>query len=161
MFKNVSRSVVVDVPVERAYEIWSDFARSPSFARNVEQVRVEGRRLRWRVRHEEWEALVAAHGPDERLSWDRLEGLRFHAVVSMSPTDDRRTKVTLGVEYKVSPGESDEEAARYEQVLRGFKQHAEGMTRENGICAGNAPTPDTQLGVKHFSGQPSPRFPGA
>jgi len=128
MIKNVSRSLIVDVTVERAYEIWSDFARFPLLLRDVEQVRVEGRRLRWLVRREEWEVLITELTPNQRVSWHGLEGPRLHAVVSMSPTDDRRTKVTLGAEYEVLPGEPDDKGARYEQILLVFKDHAEAMS---------------------------------
>jgi uncharacterized membrane protein len=127
MIKNVSRSLIVDVMVERAYEIWSDFSRFPAFVRHVEQVRVEGRRLRWRVLREEWEALITELTPNERVSWHRLQGPRLHAVVSMSPTDDGRTKVTLGAEYEVAPGVPDDKGAWYEQILRNFKEHAEAI----------------------------------
>jgi uncharacterized membrane protein len=125
MIKNVSRSVIVDVPVERAYEVWSEFTPLPFFERPVDQVRVEGRRLRWPVRREEWDALIADFAPEEAATWHRLDGPRFHAVVSMSPTDDRRTKVTLGAAYEVPAGEPDDKSLQYEVVLRGFKEYAE------------------------------------
>jgi len=123
--KNVTRSLIVNVPIARAYELWSDFAHFQSFLRHVDQVRVEGRRLRWRVQRGEWDALIARLTPNERGRWHHPESRRPYAVVSMSPTDEGRTKVTLGAEYEIPRGETDDNGIRYEQVLRGFKDYGE------------------------------------
>ena len=126
MTRNVSRTVVVRVPLERAYEIWSSFEAFPRFLRTVEEVRVDGDRMHWRTRSAEFDATLTELTPLQRVSWVRHDGSRQHAVVSLRELAPGQTQVIFGAEYQHPPGAPDDRPAVFERALANFKAYAEG-----------------------------------
>jgi uncharacterized membrane protein len=126
MTRNVLRSIVVNVPPERAYAVWSDFENFPQFMAPIVRVRQDGRRLFWRAvfdgQADEWEAQVVELSPYRRVAWHASSGRHHHVVVTMRPLDPAQTEVTLGAEYNASPQQHERRALRYEEYLRAFKE---------------------------------------
>lgn len=129
MTRNVLRSIIVNVPPERAYAVWSDFENFPRFMAPIVWVRREGRRLFWRAmfdgRADEWEAEVVELSPHRRVAWHAASGRHHHVVVTLRPLDSVQTEVTLGAEYDASPKQHERRALRYEEYLRAFKDLVE------------------------------------
>jgi uncharacterized membrane protein len=125
MIRNVSRTVTVDVPIDRAYEIWTDFESFPQFLTTVEEVRLDGDRLHWRTASAHWTAAITELTPNHRVSWQRLHGPKHHAVVSLRPIGPHRTQIILGAEYELPPGAPDNRPTLFEHALERFKSYAE------------------------------------
>lgn len=129
MLRNLLRSIVVDVPVEKAYAIWQDFANWPRFMPHVQELRMEGRRMVWNVirngQHRRWEAEVVELTAPHRIAWHACDGRHHRSVVTLKPLGEERTEVSLGAEYESTPGEPDDKGERFEQYLDRFKSLAE------------------------------------
>ena len=129
MTRNVLRSVVVNVPPERAFAIWSDFENYPRFMAPIVRVQQDGRRLIWYALFDgepaEWEAEVVEMSPYRRVAWHASSGRHHHVVVTMRPLDEQQTEVTIGAEYVASSGEHERRSLRYEEYLRAFKELVE------------------------------------
>lgn len=142
MVKNLLRSVVVNVPVERAYAIWRNFASYPRFLPDVQKLRVEGRRMVWNVlrdgRHRQWEAEIVELTAPHRIAWHASDGRHHRSVVTLKPLGAERTEVALGAEYESPQGEPDHEGERFDEYLEKFRLFAErGDVLNASISAGD------------------------
>ncbi len=129
MVKNLLRSIVVNVPVGKAYAIWHDFVNWPRFMPHVQELRVEGKTMIWNVlrdgRHRRWETEIVELTAPHRIAWHARDGRHHRSVVTLKPLGESRTEVSLGAEYESSRGEADDKGERFEQYLNGFKLVAE------------------------------------
>lgn len=132
MTRNVLRSIVVNVPPERAFAIWSDFENYPRFMAPIVRVQQDGNRLLWRAMFDgqsaEWEAEVVELSPHRRVAWHATRGRHHHVVVTLRPLDAQRTEVTMGAEYIATSREHELRSLRYEEYLRAFKDLVERST---------------------------------
>lgn len=123
----IEQSIVIDVPVRRVYDQWTHFEEFPRFMDGVESVRqIDDRNLHWRAsiagRPLEWDAVIVEQVPDRSIAWRSLRGPRNSGVVTFSPLDPRRTRVTLILDYDAFGMIS----ARVLGDLRRFKEFIEG-----------------------------------
>lgn len=132
MTRNVIRSIIVNVPPERAFAVWSDFENFPRFMAAIERVEVEGRRLKWHATFDgqptQWETEIVELSPHRRVAWHATSGRHHHVVVTLRPLDHFQTEVTLGAEYVADPREHEHRSLRYESYLHAFKQLVESPT---------------------------------
>lgn len=146
MTRNVLRSIVVNVPPERAYAFWSDFENFPQFMAPIVRIRRDGRRLTWRATLDgkplEWDTEVVELSPPRRVAWHAISGRHHHVVVTMRPLDHAQTEVTLGAEYVADSKEHEQRSLRYEEYLRAFKQLIE-RPQAGGWIPSNADSPTT------------------
>jgi uncharacterized membrane protein len=101
----IERSVEVAVPVETAYNQWTQFEEFPKFMEGVEAVRqLDERNLHWVAevagQHREWDAVITEQVPDQRIAWRSTEGTRNAGVVTFHRLGDDRTKVMLQLEFE-------------------------------------------------------------
>ncbi|MBD0348080.1 MAG: SRPBCC family protein [Thermoleophilia bacterium] len=100
----VSENIEVDVPLQTAYNQWTQFEDFPNFMENVESVtQLDDTHLRWIAewggnRHE-WEAEIYEQVPDERIAWRSTGGVQQSGIVTFEPLGDR-TKVTVEMEWE-------------------------------------------------------------
>jgi uncharacterized membrane protein len=129
MTRNVIRSIIVNVPPEQAFAVWSDFENFPRFMEFIERVEVADRRLKWHATFDglpaQWETEVVEMSPYRRVAWHATSGRHHHVVVTLRPLDHVQTEVTLGAEYVADPREHEQRSLRYETYLRAFKQLVE------------------------------------
>jgi uncharacterized membrane protein len=102
---NVERSIDVDVPVQVAYNQWTQFEEFPQFMDSVEQVRqVDDTHLHWTAsvagRRKEWDAEITEQEPDQRIAWTSTSGARNAGVVSFHRIDDNTTRVMLQLDVE-------------------------------------------------------------
>jgi uncharacterized membrane protein len=102
---NIVESIDVGVPIELAYNQWTQFADFPSFMKKVENVdQVEDEKLHWKAQvfwsHREWEADIIEQIPDERIVW-RSKGAKGHVdgAVTFHELSPEMTRVLLVLEY--------------------------------------------------------------
>lgn len=101
----VEKSIVVDVPVNTAYNQWTQFEEFPQFMEGIESVRQEGdAHTHWRAsiagKEVEWDADITEQTPDQRVSWRSTTGAPNAGTVSFQSQGDNRTNVTLRLEYE-------------------------------------------------------------
>lgn len=129
MLRNVLRSIVVNVPVEQAYAIWQDFASYPKFLSHVQELRVQGRQMFWKVMqggvHRQWVFQVVEMTAPHRIAWHACDGRHHRTVVTLKPLARDRTEVSLGAEYDAPAGGRDDKGERFEHYLDRFKMLAE------------------------------------
>ncbi|MET1085780.1 MAG: SRPBCC family protein [Arthrobacter sp.] len=105
MSTKVEKRIVVDVPVNTAYNQWTQFEEFPHFMRGVESVtRLGDGRLKW-VAHiagvrREWEAKILEEIPGRRVAWAAIEGVTNSGAVDFKDAGDNKTELALTLEYR-------------------------------------------------------------
>src|SRR5262245_52670881 len=129
---NIVESIDVGVPIDLAYNQWTQFTDFPSFMKKVENVeQAEDEKLHWKAQvlwsHREWDADIIEQIPDERIVW-QSKGAKGHvdgAVTFHELTPDM-TRILLVLEYHP----------------QGFFEHTGNLWRAQGRRA--------RLELKHF-----------
>ena len=143
----VEEYVEVNVPVQTAYNQWTQFEDFPQFMEGVEQVQqLDDTKLHWVAkiagRRKEWDAEVTEQQPDERVAWTSTSGARNAGVVTFHRLGDNQTRVMLQMDVEPEgPIESAGAAlgALQTQVkgdLERFKQFIESRGQETGAWRG-------------------------
>jgi uncharacterized membrane protein len=104
MASTVEQSIEVEVPVETAYNQWTQFETFPQFMENVVAVRqTDDTHLHWVAdfggsRHE-WDAEITEQTPDQRIAWKNIDGRENAGVVTFHRLDDHRTRIMVQMDY--------------------------------------------------------------
>ena len=101
----VEKSIDVEVPVQVAYNQWTQFEEFPRFMENVEHVRqVDDTHLHWTAkvagRRKEWDAEITEQTPDQRVAWTSTSGARNAGVVTFHRLDDQTSRVMLQLDVE-------------------------------------------------------------
>src|SRR4029079_14188846 len=100
----VEKKIEVEVPVQTAYNQWTQFEEFPAFMDGVEEVRqIDDRHLHWVAafggsRHE-WDAEITEQKPDERVAWRNTDGKDNAGVVTFHRLDDANTRVMVQLDF--------------------------------------------------------------
>ncbi len=144
----VEESVEVSVPVQTAYNQWTQFESFPKFMRGVESIiQIDDTHNHWvtdlaGVRRE-FDTEITEQRPDERIAWHTVDGDTHHAgVVTFHRLDDQRSKVMIQLDW--GPSGTAEKAASAvgvedRQIRLGaerFKQFIESRKPETGAWRG-------------------------
>lgn len=136
----VQKSIEVEAPIERVFQLWSDFENFPGFMENVQAIERTGERTtRWKVeaplgRFVEWDAETTAVDRNRRIAWRATGDVGNSGEVRFQPRGAGRTLVEVDMEYHAPAGPLGELAARVfdnpakdvEEDLERFKDLAEG-----------------------------------
>ena len=111
----VQQSVDVAVPVETAYNQWTQFEDWPEFMHRVTRVSQEDDcTLSFATKiwgkTKEFKAEIETQRPDERIKWKVSQGITHTGVVTFHELAPRLTRIELNVD--VDPGSLIEKAAR-------------------------------------------------
>lgn len=103
--ESVTKSIDVNVPVQTAYNQWTQFESFPQFMEGVEEVRqLDDTRLHWKAtiggKTEEWDAKITEQHPDHRVAWTSTSGAHNGGVVTFHQLDANSTRVTVQMEYE-------------------------------------------------------------
>lgn len=101
----IEQSIDVHVPLEVAYNQWTQFEEFPRFMEGVEQVKqIDDTRLHWVAKiggkQKEWDAEIVEQHPDERVAWKATDGAPNAGVVTFHRLDDATTRVMLQMDYE-------------------------------------------------------------
>jgi len=104
MTSRVEKSIEVDVPLQRAYNQWTQFEQFPQFMAGVEQVRqLSDSMLHWIAQiagvKREWDARILEQVPDRKVAWAATTGTTNSGSVYFEPLGPNRTGVRLVLEY--------------------------------------------------------------
>ncbi len=111
MPQRVESSVVVEAPVSRVYEYWSDLENLPNFMTNVEEVRATGPdRTHWVVKGPlgakmEFDAETTQEEENRALGWNSVDGnVGTSGQVRFQELGPERTRVEVTMNYAGPPG---------------------------------------------------------
>ncbi len=138
--RRVERVIEIDAPLERVFDLFSDFESFPRWMRHVGEVRRTGRRYtRWRAPQGvdmEWEVETTRFEPDQHIAWRSVGGdVETDAEVVFSEIDAGTTHMRVVIGYAPAAGQSGDAfarlfgrdpAAELGADLRRFKRLAEG-----------------------------------
>jgi hemerythrin superfamily protein/carbon monoxide dehydrogenase subunit G len=101
----VEKSVEVGVPVDTAYNQWTQFEEFPQFMGGVQQVeQLDDRTLRWVAEiagvRRQWIATVLEQVPNRKVAWAATEGATNAGAVTFETVGGSRTLVTLSLDYE-------------------------------------------------------------
>jgi uncharacterized membrane protein len=143
----IEKTIDVNVPVNIAYNQWTQFEDFPHFMEGVYEVRqLDEKRLFWRakiaVKEETWDAEITDQTPDQRVAWKSTSGAENAGAVLFEPIDANTTRVTLRMDYE--PEGLIENlgdwmgfvSRRVEGDLTRFKQFIEARGQETGAWRG-------------------------
>lgn len=102
----VIETIDVAVPVDVAYNQWTQFEDFPRFLSFVESITQVGDTLtHWKVKiggaEREFDAEITEQHPDERVAWNSVGGDENHAgVVTFHRLSDAETRVTVQIDWE-------------------------------------------------------------
>ena len=143
----IQQSMDVGVPVETAYNQWTQFEEWPKFMHRLEHVSQEddctvsfGSKI-WGI-NKTFEARIIEQYPDERIKWEVEDGPSHVGVVTFHPLAERLTRIELDLD--VDPDSLLEKAGRgmrfVKRAVRGdmhrFKAFVELNDEETGAWRG-------------------------
>lgn len=113
----IDKTIEVEADVRDVYEAWTGFADYPRFMETVEIVTVlPGDRLHWVALidevHCEWDADVVAEVPDEKVTWQALDG-RETGEVRFEKLRAGKTRVTYQLDYDPAAWEGKPDTVRH------------------------------------------------
>jgi uncharacterized membrane protein len=143
----IEESIEVEVPVQTAYNQWTQFEEFPRFMEGIESVRqLDDTHLHWVAevggQREEWEAEITEQHPDHRVAWTATSGKGNAGVVTFHRLDDERTKVMVQLDWEPEGMKESIGAAlgmdsrRVQGDLGRFKELIEARGRETGAWRG-------------------------
>ena len=102
---SVTKSIEVNVPVDVAYNQWTQFEEFPKFMEGVQEVRqLDDQHLHWRAeiggKEEEWDAEITDQIPDQRIAWRNTSGTPNVGIVMFRSTAPNTTEITLQMDYE-------------------------------------------------------------
>jgi uncharacterized membrane protein len=153
MTATVEQTIEVQVPIETAYNQWTQFEEFPRFMDGVEEVKqLDDRRLHWvaefgGTRHE-WDAEIVEQNPEERVAWRNIDGKDNAGVVTFHKLDDETTRVAVQLDF-VPEGLKEKLGdalgvpdRRVKGDLERFKEFIESRGQETGAWRGEVPRDD-------------------
>jgi uncharacterized membrane protein len=103
----IEKSIEVNVPINVAYNQWTQFEEFPQFMEGVEEVRqLDDKRLHWKASilgvTREWDAEIVDQKPDQQVAWRAIGGTKNDGVVMFFavPMDTGKTRVALRLEFE-------------------------------------------------------------
>lgn len=143
----IEKGVAINVPVQAAYNQWTQFEDFPRFMEGIKQVtQLDDRHLRWKAeiggKEKEWDARITEQVPNDRIAWKSTGGAVNAGVVTFHRLSDTTSKVMLQIEYDpdgVVENIGDAVGVvsqRVEGDLQRFKEFIETRGQETGAWRG-------------------------
>src|SRR5687767_5847406 len=141
------QAIDIDVPVNVAYNQWTQFEEFPLFMSGVHSVRqLDDKHLHWSAtiagQKKEWDAEIMEQIPDERVAWRSISGTPNAGVVTFHRLSEYQCRVMLQLEYEPDgPLEMIGDVlglvrGRVAGDLAAFKEFIERRQRETGAWRG-------------------------
>jgi uncharacterized membrane protein len=146
----VTKSIDVHVPIDTAYNQWTQFESFPNFLGGVEQIaQLDDRRTHWKVNIDgvkrEFDAEITEQHPEERVAWKSTDGTTHAGVVTFHKLAPDETRVTVQLDW--APQSVVEKAGaalgfddrQVQADLDRFKKFIEERGNETGAWRGEVP----------------------
>jgi uncharacterized membrane protein len=97
---DITQTIDVDVPVDVAYNQWTQFESFPQFMDGVEEVTQKTDTLtHWKISlagvEREFDAEITEQSPEQRIAWNAVDGTDHAGVVTFHKLEDAKTRITL------------------------------------------------------------------
>jgi uncharacterized membrane protein len=102
----VEESIEVQVPVQQAYNQWTQFEEFPKFMEGIQSVQqLDDTHVRWvaeiRGESREWTTEITDQQPDEKIAWKTIDGeLKNDGVVTFEQVGDGQTRVNVQMDVE-------------------------------------------------------------
>lgn len=145
----IIETIDVDVPVDMAYNQWTQFADFPEFIEEVVAThQVTDTLTRWKVNvagvERQFDAEVTEQHPDERVAWTSTGGEVDHAgVVTVHKLSDTTSRVSAQIDWEPEGFVENMGALvgagsrAVKKALRDFKEFIESRGTETGAWRGD------------------------
>jgi uncharacterized membrane protein len=153
----IEDTIDVQVPVQQAYNQWTQFEDFPKFMEGIQSVQqLDDTHVHWvaeiRGESREWTTEITEQRPDEKVAWKTIEGeVKNDGVVSFEPMGDAQTRVNVQMDVE---GDSAAENVAGDLLgvvksqvrgdLERFKQLIENRDEETGAWRGEVRGGDTK-----------------
>ena len=149
----IEKSIDVGVPLQTAYNQWTQFEEFPQFMDGIEEVRqLDDTHLHWIAefggKRHEWDAEVTEQKPDERVAWRNTDGKDNAGVVTFHRLDEDKTRIMVQLDW-VPEGFAEKlgdklgvDERRVGDDLERFKRLIESRESEIGEWRGEVKRPD-------------------
>jgi uncharacterized protein YndB with AHSA1/START domain len=100
-----THSIEVNAPLSAVYNQWTQFEELPRFMEGVEEVHQEGVKfLCWRTKTAgkvtQWEAEITEQVPDQRISWESIDGSSNSGTITFESLGADLTRVNAMIGYE-------------------------------------------------------------
>jgi uncharacterized membrane protein len=145
----IEDTIEVQVPVQQAYNQWTQFEEFPKFMDGIRSVQqLDDKHVQWvaeiRGESRQWTTEITEQRPDEKVAWKTIEGeVKNDGVVTFEPMGDAQTRVNVQMDVE---GESTAENVAGDLLgvvkkqvhgdLERFKQLIENRDAETGAWRG-------------------------
>ena len=151
----VDESIDVRVPVQQAYNQWTQLEDFPKFMEGIQSVhQLDDGHVKWvaEVRGEsrEWTTEITEQRPDEKIAWKTIDGeVKNDGIVTFEQLGDAQTRINVEMDVE---GESAENVAgdllgvvkaQVRGDLERFKQLIESRGEETGAWRGEVQDGET------------------
>jgi uncharacterized membrane protein len=142
-------TIDVQVPVQRAYNQWTQFEEFPEFMDGIQSVQqLDETHVQWvadiRGESREWTSEITEQQPDEKIAWKTIKGeVKNDGIVTFERLGDDQTRVNVEMDVE---GESKAENVAGDLLgvvknqvhgdLERFKQLIESRGEESGAWRG-------------------------
>ena len=152
----VTDSIDVQVPVQQAYNQWTQFEEFPKFMDGIQSVQqLDETHVQWvaeiRGESRQWTAEITEQQPDKKVAWKTIDGeVKNDGVVTFEQVGDNKTRVN--VEMDVEGNSTTENVAgnllgivkgQVRGDLERFKQLIENRDKETGAWRGEVQDGET------------------
>jgi uncharacterized membrane protein len=102
----VKESIEVQVPVQQAYNQWTQFEEFPRFMEGIQSVQqLDDTHVRWvaeiRGESREWTTEITDQQPDEKIAWKTIDGeVKNDGVVTFEQVGDGQTRVNVQMDVE-------------------------------------------------------------
>src|SRR5436190_5935269 len=143
----IQEAIDVGVPIDVAYNEWTQFEQFPEFMHRVEQIeQKDDTHLVWHEniwgRRRKWTAEITDQTPNERIAWRSEEGAENVGVITFHDLGDRLTRILVNLDFqpkglmeKTASGFRMSRRALRSDLMR-FKAHIEMQDEEEGAWRG-------------------------
>ncbi len=146
----VMRTIDVEVPVEKAYNQWTQFESFPHFLSFVESIeQIDDTHNHWKVKigsvEREFDAEITEQHPDERVAWKSTDGTANAGVVTFHKLSQTSSRVAVQIDWEPQGAAEligdalglDERSVQKD--LENFKRYIEAVPTESGAWRGDVP----------------------
>jgi uncharacterized membrane protein len=145
----IEDSIEVQVPVQQAYNQWTQFEEFPTFMEGIQSVQqLDDTHVKWvaeiRGESRQWTTEITEQQPDEKIAWKTIDGeVKNDGAVTFEQVGDRQTRVNVQMDVE---GDSTAENVAGDLLgivkrqvhddLERFKQLIENRDQETGAWRG-------------------------
>jgi uncharacterized membrane protein len=100
----IQRWTDVAVPVDKAYQAWTQFEEFPKFMHRVLEVKKEEQnKIHWREKiwfsTREWDGEITERRKNDRIAWKSVSGTQHSGVISFHKLDTNLTRVLVTLDF--------------------------------------------------------------